>query len=108
VEPGDHVVTVVAKRQRYEKNLPTGGSIMRRSPVRPDRTFWRQLLYPAEPALPAGSPLSEIRVELPEAQVDLLGWTVGPVAGIPAWMLVYFLVTAVLAFTLRRPMGVQI
>lgn len=94
--------------ERLEKGFPENGVRVRRSPVRPQRSFVDQLLYPAEPPLPAASPAEEIRVSLPSAAVDVFGWEIRETAGIPAWMIVYFVLTVVFAFMLRKPMGVEI
>lgn len=108
-EPGDHEIGIVLGEETVSKSFRTGdGAVTRRSPVRPDRTFVDQLIYPAEPALPAASPVHQVRIELPPGTVDVLGWEVRELAGIPAWMLVYFVLAVVFAFALRKPMGVQI
>lgn len=90
------------------KRFQTAGGVLRRSPLRPDRSFLEQLIYPAEPPLPAASVVEQIRVALPPATVNLLGWNVHEWAGMPAWMIVYVLLSIVFAFALRKPFGVQI
>jgi uncharacterized membrane protein (DUF106 family) len=108
-EVGNHTVRVVAGADSFEKLLTDDGSrLVRRSPLRPGSSWLDQLLYPAEPPLPAGGPLAAIGFELPAAKVPLFGWSLGPVAGVPAWMLVFFVLSIVFAFALRKPFGVQI
>jgi len=93
---------------RLEKSFQARGAWVRRSPVGPDRSFLDQLVYPAEPPLPKASPVERIRIELPSAVVDVFGWTVREMVGVPAWMIVYFLLAVIFAFALRKPFGVQI
>jgi hypothetical protein len=107
-QPGDGELTVVVGGERLAKSFRNGPGAGRRSPVRPDRSLWEQLVYPAEPPLPAASPVAEIRLTLPPGTVSVFGWQVGEWAGVPAWMIVYFLLSIVFAFALRKPFGVQI
>jgi hypothetical protein len=60
-----------------------------------------QLLYPVEPPLPSNGTIASIQVDYPERAIALLGWETH-------WMVVFFLLTMVLAFVLRRPLRVQI
>ena len=105
-EAGDLVVAL--GERRYEKGFQASEDWVRRSPVRPDGSFLDQLIYPAEPPLPAAGPVERIQFELPSAEVDVLGFTVREMAGVPAWMIVYFLLAVIFAFALRKPMGVEI
>ena len=107
-QPSDGELTVVVGGEQLAKSFRSGPSAGRRSPLRPDRSFWKQLVYPAEPPLPAAGPVEQIAFTLPPVTVNLLGWTVREWAGVPAWMIVYFLLSIVFAFALRKPFGVQI
>lgn len=93
---------------RLEKSFQNREEWVRRSPVRPDRSFLDQLIYPAEPPLPEAGPVERIDLALPSAVVDVFGWEVREMAGVPAWMIVYFLLAVIFAFALRKPFGVQI
>jgi uncharacterized membrane protein (DUF106 family) len=105
---GDGDIGVVVGEQRVEKSFHTRRAWVRRSPVRPDRSFLEQLVYPAEPPLPKASPVERIDLDLPPATVNVLGWQVHEMAGVPAWMIVFFLLSVIFAFALRKPFGVQI
>lgn len=107
-EAGNHVIGVRVGERRLDKSAPGRGAIERRSPVRPERSFLDQLIYPAEPPLPAESAVEEIRLALEPAEVWFLGWTLREVVGVPAWMILFFLLSVVFAFALRKPMGVEI
>ena len=107
-ETGDHAIGIRLGDATYDKSLPGPGPIERRSPLRPDRSFLDQLVYPAEPPLPADSPIEAIRIELDPGAVAIGGWNLEEMVGIPAWMLLYFVLSIVFAFALRKPMGVEI
>ncbi len=109
-EPGNHALRVVAGDQAFDKMLTDDGSrVVRRSPLRPGTSFVDKLLYPAEPALPGGAAVDSVAVTLAEGEIDLPGgWTVGTLAGVPAWMTIFFVLSLVFAFALRKPFGVQI
>ena len=62
--------------------------------------FLNQLLYPAEAALPAESPIRSINVRYADAEVSVLGWPLH-------WMIVYFVLAIVFAFALRNVFKVQ-
>lgn len=81
------------------KTFVVADGVTRRSPIRPAATFFDQLLYPSEPPLPAESVLSSIAVGYADANVDVFGWGLH-------WMIVYFALSIVFAFALRKPFGV--
>lgn len=100
--PGDYELAVEVGGERFTKSLRVadGPGVRLLSPIRPDRDFWQQLLYPAEPPLPGG-PVESIAVAYPGAEVWFLGWTTH-------WMVVFFILSIVFAFALRNRLGVSI
>ena len=100
--PGDYELELAVGGERYTKSLRVADEpgIRRLSPIRPERSFLRQLLYPAEPPLPAG-PVESIAVAYPEAEVWFLGWHTH-------WLIVFFILSIVFAFALRNRLGVSI
>jgi hypothetical protein len=109
-QPGDHDLQVVVGERTFDKMLTDdGGRIVRRSPLRPGASLLDKLLYPAEPALPGDSPVASIAIDLRAGEIPLGGsWSLGTLAGIPAWMTIFFVLSLVFAFALRKPFGVQI
>ncbi len=105
-QPGDHVLGIRLGEQRFDKQLRGSRELQRRSPVRPGGSWLDQFVYPAEAPLPAGSPISAISVDLRPAEVALPGWTVREMAGVPAWMTVFLILSIVFAFALRKRFGV--
>lgn len=102
-EPGEHELAIDVAGERYTKLLDAGAVRFAQdqiSPIRPGRSFWQQLLYPAEPPLPAG-PVESITVSYQDADVWFLGWNTH-------WLIVFFILSIAFAFMLRNKFGVSI
>ena len=96
---GAYELRVHVGAETLTKTLVVAGGVARRSPIRPAASFVDQLLYPSEPPLPADSVLSSLTVGYPDGNVDVFGWQLH-------WMIVYFALSIVFAFALRKPFGV--
>jgi len=107
--PGDYELEVALGGERYGKSLRVAEerAVRRLSPIRPGRDLLRQLLYPAEPPLPEG-PIESVALAYEEAAVDVLGWEVPALFGLPSWMVVFFILSIAFAFALRNRFGVSI
>lgn len=71
------------------------------SPRRPSASLLDQLLYPVEPPVPGDASVDAIEVAYPTATVSFLGWDTH-------WMIVFFILTIVIAFALQKPLRVTI
>ena len=98
---GDYVLTLRIGSGAFTKTIRASTGLARRSPERLTAGFVNEFLYPAEPPLPADGPVESIRVAYPERDIDVLGWKLN-------WMLVFFVLSIVFAFALRKPFGVTI
>jgi len=99
--PGDYELKVTVAGETETKSVRVSEAVVRRSPLRVGTAFFDQLLYPAEPPVPASSRIASIAVTYPERDVDVLGWGLH-------WMVVFFALSIVFAFALRGPFGVTI
>jgi len=99
--PGDYELKLQLGAETLTKTARSSDRIARRSPIRTDTAFWRQLLYPAEAPLPAGSAVSAIHLGYPEAAVPFLLWDA-------PWWLVFLILTFVFAYALKGLFGVTI
>lgn len=99
-DTGDYALEVVLDGQTYSKSVAVSQDVVLRSPDRLARGFLNQLLYPAEAALPSGSPIRSISVRYPDASVSVFGWSLH-------WMIVYFALSIVFAFALRNVFKVE-
>jgi len=99
-EKGSHELGVLFGDELYTKAVDATDPVKRRSPVRTARRFLDLLIYPAEPALPKGAPIESIAIVYPDAGE--------PIAGVPRWMAIFFVLSIVFAFALRNRLGVTI
>lgn len=100
-EPGSYAMLVQVGADTYPKRVQVEGGVVRRSPVRLDGSLFDQILYPSEPPLPAGGPVSAITLTYDEQDVSVFGWELH-------WMVWYFALSLVFAFALKGPLGVTI
>ena len=102
VEAGEYELQISVDGKEYAKSVLVADGLERRSPIRLEPGFFNQLLYPAEDPLPGDSPIRSIEVAYPEADVDVLGWFK------LHWLIVFFLLSIVFAFSLKSFFGVTI
>ena len=100
-EAGRHELRVKVGSEVHAKSLQVGGGVVRRSPVRLERGVINQILYPSERPLPRDGQVAAITVAYAERDVSVFGWDVN-------WMVVYFALSVIFAFALRKPFGVTI
>ena len=79
--------------ERLTKTVRVTPRTVRLSPERVGAGFFSQLLYPAEPPLPAG-PVRSVRLSYPERDIDVLGHGMN-------WMIPFFALSILFAFALR-------
>jgi uncharacterized membrane protein (DUF106 family) len=97
--PGDYALRLRMGGVDFEKTLHASGGFSRRSPERTSGIV-NEVLYPSEAPLPGGIPVTSISVAYPERDIDVFGWQIH-------WMIVYFVLSIVFAFMLKKPMGVN-
>ncbi|HEY2943665.1 MAG TPA: hypothetical protein VGN09_14625 [Vicinamibacteria bacterium] len=98
---GDYDLALGLGGQQYSKTVQVSRDVRRRSPVRVERGFWNELLYPAEDPLPPGSPISAITLGYPDGSVPVFGWGIN-------WLVLFFVLSAAFAFALRGRFGVTL
>jgi hypothetical protein len=104
-QPGDYRLSFKVGGETLHKSLRVTDSVVRLSPTRPDRSFLGQLEWPSEPPLPTTSGIREITVGYPEGVVSFAGWRL---EWSFAWMVVFFVLTMVVAVALKGPMRVEL
>lgn len=100
-QPGDYKMTVQIGGEAFTKTVRVSSAIVRRSPLRPDGRVISQLLDPAEAPLPAGAQVESIAVTYPRRSVRVLGRDVH-------WVVVFFALSMVFAWALRRRFNVEL
>ncbi|MEI6970866.1 MAG: hypothetical protein WCL44_05050 [bacterium] len=101
VNNGFESVDVLVNGARERKTVAVGTAPRPVSPVRVQAGFWRQLAAPAETPLPAASPLARIEVVYQQASFAVAGFNFH-------WLLVYVVLTMLLAWALKGPFRVEI
>lgn len=102
---GDYLLGVAVDGRGADKLLRATDGLVRLSPERPPPTFIDQLEWPSEPPLDGDSIIRSITLDYPEGSIGLLGWRW---QWSFAWMVVFFVLTMVVALVLRKPMGVEL
>jgi uncharacterized membrane protein (DUF106 family) len=103
--PGDYQLGFTLGGATETKTVSVTDRIVRLSPERPPKAFMDQLEWPSEPPLPSSSSIRRITIAYPEATMSLLSWSW---QWSFAWMVVFFVLTMVFAFALKKPMGVEL
>jgi uncharacterized membrane protein (DUF106 family) len=99
---GDYDLGIrIGDAPRVDKTVRVTPRTVRLSPVRVDRGFWSQLIYPAEPPLPRDAPIRAIHLGYRDREVSTLGFPL-------QWMIPFFALSIVFAFALRGVFKVTI
>jgi len=103
--PGDYELLFSDGTQQESKKIRVGGERRRLSPERPPRSFLEQLEWPSEPPFGKDSFLQRVSISYPEAGISFLGFHMESQW---AWMILFFVMTMVIALALKKPMGVEL
>ena len=98
---GEYELKIEMSGDVLTKSVLISDAIARRSPNRLAPGFFNQLLYPAEDPLPKSSPIRSIEFDYADEEVSLFGFQLH-------WLIWYFILSIVFAFSLRRVFGVTI
>ena len=104
-EPGDYELGFTLNGETTTKTISVTDRVVRLSPERPPKAFMDQLEWPSERPLPADGTIQRITIDYPEASMGALGWSW---EWSFAWMTIFFVLTMVFAFALKKPMGVEL
>ena len=104
-EPGAFTLQVMHDGAAHEKSLEVTDRTIRLSPERPGGSFLGQLEWPSETPLSDASGLRSITLSYPEATLAFLGLEMESQW---AWMILFFILTMIIALALKKPMGVEL
>jgi uncharacterized membrane protein (DUF106 family) len=102
---GHHELVFTLDGARETKSVSVTDRVVRLSPERPPSVFLDQLEWPSEPPLPSDGPIQRITIDYPQGGMTLLGWSW---EWSFAWMVVFFVLTMIFAFALKKKMGVEL
>jgi hypothetical protein len=103
-DEGEYELTVMAGDETATKTVRVAAPPdrpARRSPARLEAGFLNELLHPAERPLPTGGAITSIEVTYPKMSIYVFGWAVD-------WMIVFFALSILMAYALRRRFGVTL
>ncbi|MGB5659586.1 MAG: hypothetical protein WBO54_08905 [Thermoanaerobaculia bacterium] len=98
-QAGKYDLIVHLADESFAKSVQVSEEFVSRSPLRAVPGFVDQLLFPAEKPLPKGASVRAIELAYPEDPTFFF---------MPRWMWIFFVLTIVFAFALRKPMKVTI
>jgi hypothetical protein len=104
-EWGDYELQIGVGGESFSKGIKATDHIDRLAPERPPKSFIGQLEWPSEQPLARNGAVRKITVSYPDGVIDVLGWHT---EWRYAWMVVFFVLTMVVALVLRKPMGVEL
>ena len=76
-------------------------SLSKISPIKVNKNFLAELLYPGEKPLPSDSPLKSIEITYDSKNMNLFGWHIH-------WLIVYFVLSIIFGFGLKGFLKVEI
>jgi hypothetical protein len=104
IEPEDsgaYVMRVRVGAWTFDKTLVASDGPARRSPLRPAEGLVAQAINPAEAPIPAGTPVSEVRIGYAPRSVVLMGWQT-------TWVVPFLLFSVLWGFALKKPLKVRL
>jgi hypothetical protein len=98
---GEYELRAHIGAEAFSKHVEVGDAVVRRSPIRVGRGLVAQFMNPAEPPLPDGAAVASISVPYERRAVRVFGWELD-------WLLVFFALSTVFAFALKKPLRVTV
>ena len=108
-EKGVHNLTLIVNSQRITKKVAVGQKPLSKiSPLKVRRNLINELINPGESPVPADVPIKTIEVQYPAKDINLFGWNIPWLWGIPPWLIVYFVLSIILGFVFKGFFKVEI
>jgi len=108
-EKGVHDLTFIVNGQRLTKKVAIAQRPLSKiSPLKVKRNFINELINPGESPIPGDLPIKSIEVKYQTKEMNLFGWNIPWLLGIPPWLIVYFALSIILGFVLKGIFKVEI
>ena len=98
--PGCHPLALVGDGQRTDASACVSSDDIGAAPQRSVATIWSLFTAPTEPAIEDAAGIERVEVGYPPLDLRVGGWQAN-------WVVVFLVVSAIVAFALRRPFGVE-
>jgi hypothetical protein len=109
LEPGRHVLKVTTPGgASCSKELVASGELPRIAPARERGGWLKALMHPAEPPLPADSPIESISLDTPERLTRYAGVLLPDFGFLPRWLVAFCVFSLVFGFALKDVFQVKI
>jgi len=101
-EPGVRYLKILVNNQAVTKRIVVGGKPLAKiSPSRVSRGWIDQLAYPGESSIVESAEVEKVEIGYPDRKMSILGWQLH-------WMIVYFALTILFAFSLKGFLKVEV
>jgi uncharacterized membrane protein (DUF106 family) len=101
-QEGIHQFTVTINGQAVSKKVAVAQKPLSRiSPLKTNRKFLDQALYPTEPPIKGKIPVRTIEIQYPTKSMNLFGWKIH-------WLIVFFVLSIIFGFAFKGVFKVQI
>ncbi len=108
-EKGIHNLTMIVNGQIITKKVAIAQKPLSKiSPLKVRRNFINELINPGESPFSRDLPVKTIEVKYPVKKMNLFGWNIPWILGIPPWLIVYFALSIILGFTFKGLFKVEI
>ncbi len=108
-EKGVHDLTFIVNGQKLTKKVAIAQRPLSKiSPLKVKRNFINELINPGESPIPGDMPIKAIEIRYSAKDMNLFGWNIPWLLGIPPWLSVYFALSIILGFVLKGIFKVEI
>jgi len=108
-EKGVHDLTLMVNGQKLTKKVAIAQRPLSKiSPLKVRRSFINELINPGESPFPEDLPIETIEVKYRAKDINLFGWNIPWLLGIPPWLIAYFALSIILGFVLKGIFKVEI
>ena len=98
---GDYELRAHIGGESFTKSLEVTDAVVRRSPTRVASGFVAELMNPAERPIPSDRAVRAISVPYARRAVRVFGWDLD-------WLIVFFVLSTIFAFALKKPLRVTV
>jgi len=101
-QQGIHQLSLIVSGETVTKRVSVAQKPLSKiSPMKTERSFIRQVLYPTESPIKGGLPVKSIEIQYPTRNMNLFGWHIH-------WLIVYFVLSIIFGFALKGVFKVEI
>ncbi len=101
-EEGLQQISIVIEGETVTKKVSVAlRSLSKISPMKPGKSFLKQVMYPTEAPIKGHLPIEAIEIQYPSKNMSLFGWPIH-------WLIVYFILSIMFGFSFKGAFKVEI